>query len=169
VCENRAPGEAVSPPPRALACTARRACLSSLKFGGGRQHAGEGRLTFAVSNSVENIWEIEHWINIEAIQLLVHHASAVIAAIMIFAFVARLAIWLLPHGLVRKIVVVIDDIVLIGLLMYFGWDMLVYLWNRHQAVQLHAATGAASLLPPQLAKPLGEIAQALARLIPSPW
>jgi hypothetical protein len=98
----------------------------------------------------------------------------VVAAIVIFAFVARLAIWLLPHGLVRKVVVVIDDIVLIGLLLYFGWDMFVYLWNRRATVQPHAATGAAfvaveAYLPLAMAKRLGEIAQALARLIAAPW
>ncbi len=101
---------------------------------------------------------------------------------MIFAFVARLAIWLLPHGLVREIVVIIDDVVLIGLLLYFGWDMFIYLWNRRAIIQPHTATGAPSslpssgpsscaeiYLPARLAKPLGEIAQALTRLIPVPW
>ena len=72
--------------------------------------------------------------------MLVHHASAVIAAIVIFALVARLAIWLLPHGLVRKVVVVIDDVVLIGLLLYFGYEMFVYLWNRRPPVQRNAAS-----------------------------
>ena len=66
-----------------------------------------------------------------------------VAAIVIFALVARLAIWLLPHGLVRKVVVVIDDVVLIGLLLYFGYEMFVYLWNRRPPVQRNAALGAA--------------------------
>jgi hypothetical protein len=134
----------------------------------------EGRLTFAISGPIENLWAIEHWINLEAVQLLAHHASAVIAAIVIFAFVARLAIWLLPHGVVREVVVVIDDIVLILLLVYFGWDMLVYLWNRRPTVQSPVKTGAAfngleAYLPLPIAKPLDEIVQALARLIPAPW
>jgi uncharacterized membrane protein len=110
--------------------------------------------------------------------LLVHHASAVVAAIVIFALVARLAIWLLPHGLVRKIVVVIDDVVLIGLLLYFGYEMFVYLWNRRPPVQRNAALGAAfatvqsyllAYLPPPIAKPLGPTAQALVRLFAVTW
>ncbi len=106
--------------------------------------------------------------------MLVHHASAVIAAIVIFALVARLAIWLLPHGLVRKVVVVIDDVVLIGLLLYFGYEMLVYLWNRRPPLQRNSAIGAAlatveAYLPPPIAKPLGEVAYALVRLIAVPW
>jgi hypothetical protein len=98
----------------------------------------------------------------------------VVAAIVIFALVARLAIWLLPHGLVRKIVVIIDDVVLIGLLLYFGYEMFVYLWNRRPPVQRNTAIGAAfaaveAHLPLPLAKPLDEIAHALARLIAAPW
>jgi hypothetical protein len=98
----------------------------------------------------------------------------VVAAIVIFALVARLAIWLLPHGLVRKVVVVIDDVVLIGLLLYFGYEMFVYLWNRRPPVQRNAALGAAfaavqPYMPPQIAKPFGAIAQALMRLIAVAW
>jgi hypothetical protein len=110
---------------------------------------------------------IEQWINLEAIQLLVHHASAVVAAIVIFALVARLAILLLPHGMVRKIVVVIDDVVLIGLLVYFGYEMLVYLWNGRPIVERKTSAGAAigatlqTYLPPSIAKPLGAIVQGL--------
>jgi uncharacterized protein YacL len=118
---------------------------------------------------------IEHWVNLEAIQLLVHHASGVVAAIVIFALVARLAIWLLPHGLVRQIVVVIDDIVLIGLLVYFGYEMFVYLWNASSTVERKASVGAAvgaalqAGLPPSIAKPLGAIVRALARPGIAPW
>jgi len=98
----------------------------------------------------------------------------VVAAIVIFAMVARLAIWLLPRGLVRKIVVVIDDIVLIGLLVYFAYEMFIYLWNRRSPVERNASIGAAfaaveACLPPPLAQPLGAIARALARLVAAPW
>jgi hypothetical protein len=99
--------------------------------------------------------------------LLVHHASAVVAAIAIFAIVARLAIWLLPHGAVRKIVVIIDDTVLIGLLLYFAYDMFVYLWNRKPPLGNGAAAGAAigaleGVLPPRAAAVLGGVARAFA-------
>jgi hypothetical protein len=134
-----------------------------------------GGLTVAASNSASpDRYDIEQWINFDAIQLLVHHASAVVAAIVIFALVARLAIWLLPHGLVRKIVVIVDDVVLIGLLVYFGWEMFVYLWNRRPPLQRNAAIGAAfvtveAYLPPALAKPLGAIARSFAHRVPAPW
>ncbi|MGH7915326.1 MAG: hypothetical protein ACREPW_11875 [Candidatus Binataceae bacterium] len=97
-----------------------------------------------------------------------------IAALVIFGLVARLAIWLLPHGLVRKVVVIIDDVVLIGLLLYFGWEMFAYLWNERSAMQRNAAIGAAfataeAHVPLPVMKPLGAIAQALLRLIAAPW
>ena len=102
-----------------------------------------------------------------------------VAAIVIFALVARLAIWLLPHGFVRKIVVIIDDVVLIGLLLYFGYEMLVYLWNRRPPMERNAAARGAAFaavqsyllayLPLPMAKPLGAIAHALMRLVAVAW
>ena len=135
------------------------------------------RATFALSNTPSSgHFDIEHWINFDAIQLLVHHASAVVAAIVIFAVVARLAIWLLPHGLVRKIVVIIDDAVLIALLLYFAYEMFVYLWNRKPPLEHNAAAAAGPaiaaverLLPPPLAKPLCAIARALVSRGAAPW
>jgi hypothetical protein len=52
--------------------------------------------------------------------------------------------------------------------------MFVYLWNRRPPVQRNASLGAAlaavaPCLPPTIAKPLGAIAQTLARLIVAPW
>lgn len=120
-------------------------------------------------------WGIEQWINVDAIQLLVHHASAVAAAIVVFALVARLAIWLLPHGLVREIVVIIDDIVLIGLVAYFGWEMFRYLWSRRGgAARSNAAisprvVAVKAYLPPSLAKPLDALARALGRFGAAQW
>lgn len=97
-----------------------------------------------------------------------------VAAIVIFALVARLAIWLLPHGLVRKIVVVIDDVVLIGLLLYFGYEMFIYLWNRRPPMQSNASLGpvfdafeAYALSP--IAKWLCAASQALVRLLGVAW
>lgn len=111
--------------------------------------------------------------NLEAIQLLVHHASAVVAAIIIFALVARLAIWLLPHGFVRKVVVIIDDFVLIGLLLYFGYEMFVYLWNRKPPLQGGAAArdvlrGSGAAVPPPLGQALAELADIIGRFASLP-
>lgn len=158
--------------PRIATASRARLCRSARVFKlvsfSGRSGGG---LTVAASNPAsQDRFDIEQWINFDAIQLLIHHASAVVAAIVIFALVARLAIWLLPHGLVRKIVVIIDDVVLIGLLLYFGWEMFVYLWNRRPPVERNAAIQTVfatveACLPSPMTKPLGVIA----RLIAAPW
>ncbi len=93
---------------------------------------------------------------------------------MIFAFVARLAIWLLPHGVVRQIVVIIDDVALIGLLVYFGYEMFIYLWNRRPPLQRNgtgaaAAAALATRIPAPIANLLGAIARGFARLTTGPW
>jgi len=59
-------------------------------------------------------------------------------------------------------------------MLYFGWEMFVYLWNRRPPVERNAAIGASfatvkPCLPPPLTKPLGSIARAFARLFAAPW
>lgn len=123
----------------------------------------------------ERLFELERWLNLHAIQALVHHASAMVVAIVVFAVVARLAIYLLPHNRVRNAVVIIDDIVLIGLVAWFGWELFVYLWNRRERLgeprtALRAGFTAAGLyLPSAWAKSLATVARALKGLAAAPW
>ncbi|HZO80722.1 MAG TPA: hypothetical protein VFB33_03430 [Candidatus Binataceae bacterium] len=97
---------------------------------------GKGRESVTVAQGNQalhpHLLELERWINLHAIQALVHHATGMIVALIVFAIVARLAIYLLPHNRVRYAVVIIDDIVLIGLVAWFGWELFVYLWNRRE-------------------------------------
>jgi hypothetical protein len=114
--------------------------------------------------------EVERWINLHAIQALIHHASAMVVAIVVFAVVARLAIYLLPHNRVRHAVVIIDDVVLIGLVAWFGWELFVYLWNRRERLgEIHTAALAAVAatrlyLPLAAAKSHAAIRRVLERL-----
>lgn len=55
-----------------------------------------------------------------------------VAAVLVFAGVGRLVVFLMPHGAFRRVVVIIDDIVLTGLMAWFGWELFVYLWNRRE-------------------------------------
>ena len=66
--------------------------------------------------------------------MLVHHASVMVAAILVFAFVGRLVFYLMPHGTIRRALIIIDDVVLIGLMAFFAWELFVYLWNRRERV-----------------------------------
>jgi uncharacterized protein YecT (DUF1311 family) len=70
------------------------------------------------------------WIHLEAIQALIHHASAVIAAIFLFAITARLIAYLIPDGYAKKFVIVVDDIILLAVFALGGWRLLVYMWTR---------------------------------------
>jgi len=76
------------------------------------------------------VGKLEDWIHIEAIRAITHHASAVLVAIVVFGIIGRLVSYLLPEGGARKIVIVIDDIVLILVLILFAVEMLAYLWGR---------------------------------------
>lgn len=74
--------------------------------------------------------DFSHWIHLDAIQALVHHASAVITAVFIFAVTARLIGYLIPDGHAKKIVMIIDDIVLLAVFALAGWRLLDYMWTR---------------------------------------
>jgi uncharacterized protein YecT (DUF1311 family) len=76
------------------------------------------------------VGSLNDWIHLEAIQALIHHASAVIAAIFLFGITGRLIAYLLPDGYAKKIVIIVDDIVLLAVFALAGWRLLVYMWLK---------------------------------------
>jgi uncharacterized protein YecT (DUF1311 family) len=72
--------------------------------------------------------DLNEWIHLDAIRALVHHASAVITAIFIFAISARLIAYLIPNGHAKKLVMIIDDVVLLAVFGVAGWRLLNYMW-----------------------------------------
>jgi uncharacterized protein YecT (DUF1311 family) len=88
---------------------------------------------------------LSHWIHVDAIQALVHHASAVITAIFIFAITARLIGYLIPNGHAKKLVMIIDDVVLLAVFGLAGWRLLNYMWIRPH---LEDTVEAVQLIPP---------------------
>ncbi len=81
---------------------------------------------------------LNDWIHLEAIQALIHHASAVIAAIFLFGVSARLIAYLIPDGYAKKIVIILDDIVLLAVFALAGWRLLVYMWVRPEVEESQA-------------------------------
>lgn len=69
------------------------------------------------------------WLDTRALKALSQHASAIVAAIVFFALVGSLLRRVLPPGLVRDILEWIESIVLIGLFLWFGWQMALLLWK----------------------------------------
>ncbi len=81
---------------------------------------------------------LNDWVHLEAIQALIHHASAVIAAIFLFGISARLIAYLLPDGYAKKIVIILDDLVLLAVFALAGWRLLVYMWVRPEVEESQA-------------------------------
>jgi uncharacterized protein YecT (DUF1311 family) len=76
------------------------------------------------------VGELSEWIHIDAIQALVHHASAVVVAIFLFALTARLITYLIPDGHAKKLVILIDDVILLSVFVLAGYRLLNYMWVR---------------------------------------
>ena len=71
--------------------------------------------------------QVSEWVNLDAIKLLTHHTSAIIAAVVLFWFVGFVVQRLLPAGLIRHCVLLLDEFVLLCLFVYFAYELLTYL------------------------------------------
>jgi uncharacterized protein YecT (DUF1311 family) len=78
------------------------------------------------------VGELHEWVHLDAIQALVHHATAVVTAIFLFAVTARLITYLIPDGYAKKIVIIIDDVILLAVFALAGYRLLNYMWVRPQ-------------------------------------
>jgi hypothetical protein len=70
---------------------------------------------------------IENWINLEAIQLLTHHTSAVVAAVVLFWFVGFMVQRLMHDTMLRRCVLLVDEFVLLCLFVYFAYELFMFL------------------------------------------
>ena len=71
--------------------------------------------------------QLEQWIHIEYIRLFVHHFSATIVAILVFALTGWLVSRLIPDGPGRRAAILVDEAILVAVLALCGWKLLVYL------------------------------------------
>jgi uncharacterized protein YecT (DUF1311 family) len=74
--------------------------------------------------------ELNEWVHIDAIQALVHHATAVITAIFLFGVTGRLIAYLIPDGHAKKIVMILDDVILLAVFALAGYRLVSYMWER---------------------------------------
>jgi hypothetical protein len=74
--------------------------------------------------------DITEWINVEAIQLLTHHTSAVVAAVVLFWFVGWLVKRTLHDSIMKRIVLLLDELVLVCIFAYFVYELLFFLYLR---------------------------------------
>ena len=73
---------------------------------------------------------VTHWLNVEALQLLAHHTSAVIAAVVLFWFVGWLVRRLLHDSAMKRAVLLLDEVVLLVIFAYFAYELLFLLYLR---------------------------------------
>ena len=90
--------------------------------------SGVLRVTEAVSEAQRH--RIEDWIHLEAIQLLVHHASAVITALVLSALVVFVIERLMREGPVRRLIILIDEIFVALLIVFFVGEAVLSFWHK---------------------------------------
>ena len=67
--------------------------------------------------------EWSDWIHLDAIQVLVHHTSAVVAAVAMFALVGFVVRRLLHEGPIKRAVLWMDEFLLLCLFAYFAYEL----------------------------------------------
>ncbi len=70
------------------------------------------------------------WLNLEALQLFTHHASAVVAAIVLFWLVGWLVRRMLHDSIIKRAVLLLDELVLLCIFVYFAYELLFVLFMR---------------------------------------
>jgi hypothetical protein len=70
------------------------------------------------------------WVNIEAIQILTHHTSAVVASVILFWFVGWLVKRMLHDSIMKRAVLLLDELVLLCIFAYFAYGLVFVLYLR---------------------------------------
>jgi heme A synthase len=69
-------------------------------------------------------------LNVEAIQLLTHHASAIVVAVVLFWLVGWLLRKLMHDSLMKRAVLLLDEAVLLCIFVYFAYELLFLMYLR---------------------------------------
>jgi multisubunit Na+/H+ antiporter MnhE subunit len=67
------------------------------------------------------------WVHVNAIQALFHHTSAVIAALIVSAVLGYLVQRLLHDGPVKRAILMLDELMVFCLFLYFAYELLTSL------------------------------------------
>jgi len=70
---------------------------------------------------------LEAWVNVRVIQELVHHTTGVIAAVVLFWAASFVMQRLMHDGPIKRCVLLLDELVLLCLFVYFAYELFVYL------------------------------------------
>lgn len=67
------------------------------------------------------------WLDLESIKLLTHHTSAVVTAVLLTALVGYLVQRLLHDGFAKKCILWIDELLIVGLFVWFAYELFLAL------------------------------------------
>jgi hypothetical protein len=70
------------------------------------------------------------WINLEVIQLLTHHTSSVVVAVVLFWLVGLVIRRMLHDSIMKRAVLLLDEVVLLCIFAYFVYELLFFLYQR---------------------------------------
>jgi uncharacterized membrane protein YGL010W len=70
------------------------------------------------------------WINLEVIQLLTHHTSSVVVAVVLFWLVGLVIQRMLHDSIMKRAVLLLDEVVLLCIFAYFAYELLFFLYQR---------------------------------------
>jgi hypothetical protein len=76
---------------------------------------------------------IANWIHLEAIQVLAYHASAVIVTLVLSALVGYVIQRLMKEGWVKRLVTLLDELLVAALVIFFVAELVLYFWHRKGA------------------------------------
>jgi uncharacterized membrane protein len=70
------------------------------------------------------------WIDLEVIQLLTHHTSSVVVAVVLFWLVGLVIRRMLHDSIMKRAVLLLDEVVLLCIFAYFAYELLFFLYQR---------------------------------------
>jgi heme A synthase len=70
------------------------------------------------------------WINLEVIQRLTHHTSSVVVAVVLFWLVGLVIRRMLHDSIMKRAVLLLDEVVLLCIFAYFAYELLFFLYQR---------------------------------------
>jgi hypothetical protein len=73
---------------------------------------------------------IADWIHLEAIQLLVYHATAVIAALLLSAVVGFAIQKLMRDGPIKHLIILIDEIFVAAVVLFLVAEVGLHFWQK---------------------------------------
>ncbi len=91
-------------------------------------------MSFEYVVNAQGVSAITGWINFEAIQLLTHHTSAVVVAVLLFWFVGWLVRRMLHDSIIKRTVLLLDELVLVCIFAYFAYELLFFLYLRTRSL-----------------------------------